>query len=202
MIEDLNEIAGRVLLDPYGVDDASILKLLESPRCPPEVFRSIWLERRGSFELYLVSNPVCPADILEQMSKSESSSLLEMVATNPNTPLEILHKLSNSDRDFIRSAVARNPSTPSGILRKLGGDKFSILYDISGNSNADEYTLRKLSKLEWTSLKLRVILNPSTPIELLIELSKDPLNLISDAAKRSPRFPEDLAEWSLGLEDW
>ncbi|PJE75901.1 hypothetical protein COV04_03085 [Candidatus Uhrbacteria bacterium CG10_big_fil_rev_8_21_14_0_10_48_11] len=101
------------------------------------------------------------------------SVLLSAVAANENTLSDILGDLAKDNRLRILHNVARNPQTPMESLR--------LLYEHnSTNQNGDGYVAYDLA------------VNPSTPIDILLVLSKSEDEIVRSNLTFNPNLPADI----------
>jgi hypothetical protein len=123
-----------------------------------------------------------PADLqsmLETALESEDIELLSRLARNPAFTAGDLSRLYESGKDRLDdpysnqyplfSSLARNPRTPPAILRDLASSPFS-------------------------SVRIEIILNASTPLETLTGLVDDEDALVRGYLSDSPRLPEKLRQ--------
>lgn len=94
------------------------------------------------------------------------------LAENHNIPMDILITLSEDDDPVVRKQVALNPSLPEKDIRRLFSEKGRAIMNLA--------TRRGLVK------------NLNTPIDILIELSKDKKKYIRSDALRHPRMKQYL----------
>ncbi|MFA5953920.1 MAG: hypothetical protein WC817_00065 [Patescibacteria group bacterium] len=101
------------------------------------------------------------------------SVLISAVAANENTPSDILGDLAKDNRGRVLHNVARNPQTPIESLR--------FLYEHnSTNRNSDAYVAYDLA------------VNPSTPLDILILLSKSEDEIVRSNSTFNPNLPTDI----------
>jgi hypothetical protein len=99
-----------------------------------------------------------------------------------------------------RYLLSSNPRSSYWVLTQLATDEYgSIIRNVLRNSACprevlDYYAGEGLYLLE-------ILRNSACPSDLLVEIYSR-WSAVSGLAMRHTNFPEDLAEWSLGLERW
>jgi hypothetical protein len=73
---------------------------------------------------------------------------------------------------------------------------------LARNPNLPKEAFDILSDCMDQDILINLIYNPNCPIETLIKLAESPNKMVQSGAKNSPRFPEDIAGWSIGLDGW
>ena len=132
-------------------------------------------------------NKITPTEILTKLSEDIESNVRLSVARNTSTPPDILTKLSEEEDPSIRESVSRNKSTPLEVLKILVTDinkgvRAGILWNESACS--DPELLRILARDKEPGIRgfLAAYYMYSAPIEVIMELSKDPIPDIRERA--------------------
>lgn len=182
----------------------------------PATDSNLLLSLSSDFPAEVASNPSAPKSYLNETSNSKSVETLEALATNPKCPIVTLKSLATSKSVAVRSALADNPSTPDETLTLLAKDKnkdvrlvvaarvstpVSILetlatdknsevkWAVAGNPSTPSKTLEKMaSKGKKDPYMLGC--NPSTPIEVLLSFSGDPMNATN--LSQNPATPAEI----------
>jgi len=129
-----------------------------------------------------VAETTAPADLqfmLETALESEDLELVSRLARNPALTAADLTRLFDSGKDSLNdpfskkyslfSSLARNPETPASILTDLASSPFS-------------------------SVRIEIILNPSTPLEALTRMVEEEDDLVRRYLSDSSRLPEELRQ--------
>lgn len=94
-------------------------------------------------------------------------------AYDPLTPGEDLIRLTKDEDAGIRASVARNPALPLlGQEAIMECVDTTMRWGLAENVGAHPDILTRLSKLDGVC-RLRVAKNPSTPLDVLVELTQD-----------------------------
>ncbi|MGB3296221.1 MAG: hypothetical protein WBB01_24815 [Phormidesmis sp.] len=154
------------------------------PNCPPQILLLELLTQIPSTEvcLKIAANPSTPATNLDLFIASEKAVLRAAVASNPSLSITQLEQLAADDKIEVRRAVANNPNAPEGLRRSLQ----ALLIRAEGaEAKPISPTLRDLPRLfdpekealpvlladyfesENDFVRLVVLLNPQTPVEVL-----------------------------------
>ena len=209
-----HKIPMDILITLSEDDDHKVrVKVASNPSLPVIDMRRLFSEKKTALlhsetKRGLAKNPNTPIDILIELNKDESitvrTSLLnhpkmkqrvqaaqnpkltetEMrrlfregdlsvragLAANPKVPMDILMTLSEDDDPVVRMRVASNPSLPENDIRRLFSEKGCAITNIA--------TRHGLAK------------NPNTPIDILIELSKDKKSYIRSFASQHPKMKQ------------
>jgi len=120
----------------------------------------------------LVTSKPCSLEVLRTLSDAPSREVRSLVAANPSTNLVLFEMLINDKEPTVRQYIASNPKTPHSILIKLKNDPDrNVQWDLPRNPNWTADEIRQMYKDNVTS-PMVFASNPSTPIDLLEELSK------------------------------
>ncbi len=154
------------------------------PNCPPQILLLELLTQIPSTEvcLKIAANPSTPAANLKLFITSEKAALRAAAASNPSLSVAQLEQLAADDKIEVRRAVANNPNVPEGLRRSLQ----TLLIKAEGAAAKPiSPTLRDLPRLfdpakealpelladyfesENDFVRLVVLLNPQTPVEVL-----------------------------------
>jgi len=120
--------------------------------------------------------------------------MLWKLAYNKKTSPRILDVLSDDEDLNMISNIAYNPNTPEHTLFKIfrkyanyhPGESFG--YDLSRNPSTPVKLLVKLSKSRHSAIRSNVARNPNAPKEILIILSKDKDRWIRHVAVKQLRL--------------
>ena len=94
-----------------------------------------------------------------------------MVAANPSGDLPLFEALINDNEPSVRQYVAGNPKTPHSVLVKLKIDPDkNVQWTLPQNPNWTPEEIRQMYNENATS-RMIFALNPTTPIDILEELS-------------------------------
>lgn len=121
--------------------------------------------------------------LLRDLSSVSDMGSRWAVAKNHFTPVDILEKLSSDPINLVRALVATNPNTPISILNKLFFDEKIVRDGLSGNPNTPVKLLTILANDVDKMVRLRVVENPSTTIEILKSLLDDGEPNVAKAAE-------------------
>jgi len=172
-IEELQKLAKKecfvrsmVAANPKTAEDYSLLKSLakdedEEVRCAvarnqiafEEVLSCLAEDKEARVRCYVAKNPNTSSKILVKLSEDSDWGVQVAVAKHQNTPRSILVNFARSENSFVRRNVAKNPSiceTTAEIL--LHDDDWEVRQEFAGN--------------------------PSISLEMLIELTEDPVRSV------------------------
>ncbi|PAX52799.1 variant leucine-rich repeat-containing protein [Brunnivagina elsteri] len=204
----LQQILWRLAMD----ERLSVRKYVaKHPHTPVDILIT-WVRKQPELRLFIAQNPSISAEIIEQLAGDTSAKVREALAYNPSTPTYILEKLAKDSQIPVRQAVANNPNTSGNILEFLAQDWQCSTF-VAQNPNTPTQVLENLIRLSgfnWlllahpnTSLsmqhKLLGILgtsaiaseriyaakHPQTPVEMLMQLTRDRNPEIQNAALRT-----------------
>lgn len=120
----------------------------------------------------LLNYKPCPLDVLNALSNAPSPEVRALVAANPSVDLALFEILINDKEPAVRQYVASNPKTPHSILVKLKNDPDkNVQWNLPRNPNWTAAEIRQMYEVKATSPMIFAS-NPSTPIDILEELSK------------------------------
>lgn len=116
------------------------------------------------------------------------------VASNPNTSVKTLEFIKNLNDPNFNSRIASNKNTPPEMLSGLvKTDKLSTIRAVAANRNASQDTLREICNDVPDDIAYeRLAENPSTPPDVLIELSKTFYGSILVNVAMNPNTPEEV----------
>lgn len=108
---------------------------------------------------------------------------------------DILNYAAGSINPRVRMFVAENPATSEEILRKLSDDADEdVLYSVAIHPKTSVDVLRKLAAKLWESERMKVSLinNPSTPLDIWQKLANDPDDWTRKLVAGSKYAPESV----------
>lgn len=125
-------------------------------------------------------------------SNREESFMVELA--NRKLPEKALDKLADNPSMLVKSAVAENCATPAMILYKLSKDtSLSLKIKVAENHNTDAKTHYELVVIEDEGLRGAIASNPNAPKDLLSALSKNGSFYVRMKVINNPSLPiEDL----------
>jgi len=96
----------------------------------------------------------------------------------------------------LKFEVARNPKTSVEIIALLAQDSdYRVRQHVAANLGAPSIWLAKLSIDPELTVRHNVLSNPSTPVEVLVEMAEEPM--VSEWASRGSRLGElDDIDWT------
>jgi ribosomal protein L17 len=204
----LQQILWRLAMD----ERLSVRKYVaKHPHTPIDILIA-WVQKQPELRLFIAQNPSISPEIIEQLAEDASAKVREALAYNSITPSYILEKLAKVSQIAVRQAVASNPKTSGSVLEFLAQDWQCSTF-VAQNPNTPtkvlEY-LMQLSGFNWlllahpnTSLEMQHKLlcmlgvsgidseriyaakHPHTPVEVLMQLTRDRNPEIQSAALRT-----------------
>jgi hypothetical protein len=204
----LQQILWRLAMD----ERLSVRKYVaKHPHTPVDILIA-WVRKQPELRLFIAQNPSISPEIIAQLAGDVSAKVREALAYNPSTPAYILEKLAKDSQIAVRQAVASHPKTSGNILEFLAQDWQCSTF-VAQNPNTPTQVLENLMRLSgfsWlllahpnTSLlmqhKLLCMLgtsgidseriyaakHPHTPVEVLMQLTRDRNPEIQNAALRT-----------------
>jgi hypothetical protein len=142
----------------------------------------------------LLNYKPCQVEILRILSTASVREVRAMVAANPSVDLPLLETLANDKEPAVRQYVVANNKTPHSILLKLKSDPDeNVKWELPRNPNWTPEEIREMYNEKATS-KMIFALNPTTPIDILEELSTlDSYSVRSEVA-RNPSINEVIVK--------
>jgi len=134
----------------------------------------------------VLRNPHSPVEVLSILSGSTDDYVLAGVCADKRTPQAILReRCAPHNQYLVQWSLAGNPNTPVDLLEALPRvkDKY-IAHGLAYNSNTPLPILRELAKHEDFLVRQGVASNPTADNELISALSHDPVESVSQTAKR------------------
>lgn len=120
----------------------------------------------------LLNGESCRLEVLKVLVNAPSREVRALVAANPSVDLPLLEILIKDREPAVRQYVAGNPQTPHSILLKLKDDPSKdVQWCLPGNRNWSAAEIRRMYEGHASS-PMVFAGNPSTPIDILEELSK------------------------------
>lgn len=184
----LSAIAANVNTPP-----AVLLDIARNP--DPELHhkRHEWIDMFDRDELAVVRkilrNPHSPVEVLSILSASPDDYVLSDVCADKRTAEAILRaRCAPRNNYLVQWSVAGNPSTPVDVLEALPRSDRYAAHGLAYNPRTPLPILRELAKHGDPLVRQGVATNPSTDIELLTALSRDPVEYISRQAQRRLNF--------------
>ncbi len=151
--------------------------LADNKRLPIENLIALGKDKSITVRAHVGKNPRLPEVEIRRLFLEGNPRVKEGIAKNPKAPMDILIALSKEESALIRGSIAANPSLPEKELRRMFLEK--------------ESTSLKLSKRHIPrSTKSGLVKNPNTPIDILIELSKDEIGYIRSFALQHPKMKQ------------
>ena len=132
--------------------------------------------------------------LIKSLSKDEAADIIGMVIKEPNISPEVLVFLSGDKDTKVRRVVASNTSTPAETLQVLAHDLNSeVRMDVVSNLSASSETLQEFfrNNKDDTKILRKVASNPSTPVETLKTLARDPDALTRAFVSSNPSTPTE-----------
>lgn len=151
--------------------------LAEHKRLPIENLITLSRDKSVTVRAHAAKNPRLPETEMRRLFLEGNPRVKEGLAENPKVPVDILITLSKEESSLIRSKIASNPSLPENDIRRMFSEK-KIASLKFGKWNLHRSTKAGLAK------------NPNTPIDILIELSKDEIGYIRSNALRHPKMEQ------------
>jgi hypothetical protein len=197
-------------------DDLDIRKKVASnPSLPEKDMRRLFSENKSekldsSTRRGLAGNPNTPIDILIELSKDENIGTRSIThhhpkmrqrgraAQNPKLPEAEMRRLFREGGRLVRAGLAANPKVPMDILTTLSEDNDPIVRkQVASNPNLPEKDVRRLFSEKGharmrTATKSGLVKNPNTPLDILIELSKDKERYMRNFALQHPKMKQYL----------
>ncbi len=167
----------------------------------------------------VADNPSTTGATLRRLAKDDSIWIRSSVARHRNAPAGVLGRLSRLSNRRIQSAVASNPNTSTAVLvRMASSGYYQVVVGLAGNPNFPAEQLHILvgghaeenvevavaRRLDCPTellthlatrgpfVRMRVAENTAAPLDLLIELLRDPSESVRAAVCRNPRVPQHL----------
>jgi hypothetical protein len=160
----------------------------QSPLTPPETLAALANGDAG-IRMYVADNPATPTGTLVALASDGDAVVRGRVGRNHNTPPEVLNALANDGSSFVRSCAAGNPNMSAEGLELLSHDHArEVRGGICDNPGAPPNMLRRLSRDLDNGYSLA--LNPNTPTDVLIRLSRCGVSDITSMTASHPRLPE------------
>lgn len=164
----------------------------QHPFTPPPVLARLAEDNSGHIREFVAMNPNTPPETPVHLFSSGSCSA-ELLAGNRSTSSETLASLATSSSGSVVWSVAGNPNTPSQSLQLIADGHssspytkhvgyhhrhpvYSIWRQLAGNPNSPPQVLEasmaahKDSHRESQKIHTALIDNPSTPVELLVNI--------------------------------
>ena len=131
-------------------------------------------------------------EIIKYLSEDPSVLVRLNVAYNENTPADILHKLAFVKSNLkIRRGVVSNPNTSKETFKGL--IKFKSMWADLARISDDPKLLRQLASNDnSTSTRYSLADNQNTPVEVLIDLAKDPSAKIRARVCHNQNIPSEV----------
>lgn len=152
----------------------------------------------------LLDRKPCSPVLLAKLAEAPSREVRSLVAANPSASAATLEKLLDDKEPGVRGYIATNPRAPHDILIKLKNDPdYNVRWILPGNSNwhPDElHAMYHQMRTEASSYRQTFTSpsvfagNPSTPPDILLELSKDDSYFVQSALANNPSIPPSAAE--------
>jgi len=181
----LSAIAANVKTPP-----AVLLDFARNPDPGLHRKRHDWIDMFDTDELAVVRkvlrNPHSPVEALAVLSESPDDYVLADVCADKRTPQIILRgRCSPRNQYLVQWSLAGNPNTPVDLLEALprAKDKY-VAHGLAYNSSTPLSILRELARHEDSLVRQGVATNPSADREILSALSRDPVEYVSQQAKR------------------
>ncbi len=205
-----------ILITLSEEDDHQVRRKVASNPSLPEIdMRRLFSEEKNALlhsetKRGLAKNPNTPIDILIELGKDESiytrtSALYHpkikqrvQAAQNPGLTETEIRQLFREEDCWVRAGLAANPKVPMDILITLSKDDDpKIRRKVASNPRLPENDMRRLFSENKSShlhgaTKLGLVKNPNTPIDILIELSKDKKRYIRYPALHHPKMKQYL----------
>ncbi len=191
--------------------------VLYNPSFPTAHIKRMATDRSLRVRQAVAHRPGVSRNILGVLARDPKWQVREAAAGNPGTLRRGLDLLSHDPVLAVRRAVARNERTPKGTLEALSRDsnhlarrevasnrataarvlkslvrRDNLIYEVAGNPAASPELLREIrDKRAYQTLRVRLALNPSTPLDLLHRLAEDPDKGVRHAVSHNPQQLSD-----------
>lgn len=179
-------------------DDKSpevVLACSRNPNITPALYDKLASHQSEFVRTYLpYNNKRIPIKNLVALSKDESMKVRAMAARNSRLPEEDIRRLAGEEFSNVKEGVARNPNVPLGVLVELSKeDDFLVIKAAAKNAKLPQEDIRRVYSMKTKASLHRGICksltkNPSTPLDILIEISKTSKDYISKAAMQHPKM--------------
>lgn len=176
-----------------------------NPNFTTDMFDKLVRSKHGNVRYYLANHKGLSVENLIVLSKDESSLVRGQVARNPRLPETQMRRLFRKDGRlatvrlegrWVRAGLAENHNIPMDILITLSKDDDPVVrMRVASNPSLPEIDMRRLFSEKGRAImnlatRRGLVKNPNTPIDILIELSKDNKKYISSDALRHPRMKQ------------
>lgn len=130
--------------------------------------------RRTSVRLVLASHKDTPKEVLERLLQDKNPLVQHMAALHPkvNEAMEGKSEFPKRIEDLLMARSEVTSANQLSITRHHGNFYFALA--LSDNPKSPPDTLRQLSKNPHPEIRRRLLQNPSTPGEALLEMARDP----------------------------
>jgi hypothetical protein len=167
--------------------------LAKNPNTPIDILIELSKDKKEYIRIYALQHPKMKqrgrAAQNPKLSETEMRRLyreggfwvMTGLAINPKVPMDILMTLSEDGNPLVRRQVASNPSLPEKDMRRLFSEKDRI----SGKLSAFQMRFHN-------GTKTGLVKNPNTPLDILIELSKDKERYMRNFALQHPKMKQYL----------
>ncbi len=191
-------------------DDHQVrVKVASNPSLPEIDMRRLFSEKKSALlhsrtKEGLAKNPNTPIDILIELSKDESiitdhhpkMKQRGQAAQNPKLPETEMRRLFREGGRLVRAGLAVNPKVPMDILMTLSEDEDPVVRkQVASNPSLPEKDMRRLFSEKGRAImnlstRRGLVKNPNTPLDILIELSRDKNKYIRSDALQHPKMKQ------------
>jgi len=143
----------------------------------------------------ILSGHPCSPSVLAQLAEAPSREVRSLVAENPSLSTELLNKLLKDPEPGVRAFLGYNLKTPRWALLELSKDPDpNVKWGLARNPNWTPEDLRKMYT-EHSVAELLLAGNPSTPKDILEQLSKSKDHGVQTALANNPMISEAAVRW-------
>lgn len=167
-----------------------------NPNFTTRMFEKLVYHDNHKVRYYLANHDRLPTENLIVLSKDESHEVRGQVARNPRLPETEMRRLFLDESRWVKAGLAENPKVPVDILITLSKDNDGVVRKkVASNPNLPENNIRRLFSEKGSaglrrSTRSGLVRNPNTPVDILIELSKDEIRYIRNSALQHPKMKQ------------
>ncbi|TQV62032.1 MAG: hypothetical protein FNT15_08110 [Sulfurovum sp.] len=171
----MNRDEALTLLENSGMDIKEVEGIFYQFKEDNEVVSMVAmnLSRRTSVYDKQMGKSETLISLLNELAKSNDMSSRWAVAKNHHTKAETLEFLAKDGINLVRALVATNPNTPVSVLSKFFFDEKIVRDGLSGNPNTPLKYLLILAQDSDKMVRLRVVENPSFPLDEVAKMADD-----------------------------
>jgi hypothetical protein len=196
MIGPRNPIPGakKYLASRNDLNETEKQAVLNLQPCSPRVLAMLSDAPSREVRSLLAENPSIDSETMDKFLKDHEVGVRAYLSLNPKTPRQVLVQLRSDPDPNVNWGVARNPNWTAEDLRKMYAEKSASPVLIAGNPSSPKEILEELSRSKDHSVQTALANNPSIGVGIVKWLLQEGNSATKKMLVDNPATPREVVE--------